>query len=107
MTALAFLAAVAAMLANGAASLMEALGSRRAAGGRPTWRQPRYLAGIGGLGRLLSVTALRVLPVVAVQSVLAAALVVLAVLAPGSAGTVLLAGGCTGARSAPWWGCCR
>jgi hypothetical protein len=73
MTALAFLAAVAAMLANSAASLMEALGSRRATGGRPTWRQPRYLAGIGvdGAGWLLSVTALRVLPVVAVQSVLA------------------------------------
>jgi hypothetical protein len=73
MTALAFLAAVTAMLANSAASLMESLGSRGATGGRPTWRQPRYVAGIAvdGLGWLLSVTALRVLPVVAVQSVLA------------------------------------
>ena len=73
MTALALAAAVAAMLADSAASLLEAAGIRRAAGRGPAWRQPRYLVGIGldGLGWLLSVAALRVLPVVAVQSVLA------------------------------------
>ncbi|MGY1705721.1 hypothetical protein ACI79C_14220 [Geodermatophilus sp. SYSU D00697] len=85
MTALALLAAVAAMLANSAASLLEASGTRRAVGGTPVWRQPRYLAGlaIDGVGWLLSVIALRVLPVYAVQSVLAGTVAVTAVAAHG------------------------
>ncbi|MGY1617604.1 hypothetical protein ACI797_12765 [Geodermatophilus sp. SYSU D00691] len=73
MTALALLAALAAMLSNSAASLLESDGSRRAAAGRPVWRQPRYLVGLvlDAAGWLLSVVALRFLPVFAVQAVLA------------------------------------
>jgi hypothetical protein len=73
MTALSLVAAVAAMLANSAASVLESRGSRQAGRGRPIWRQPRYLTGLAvdGLGWVLSVLALRALPVVAVQSVLA------------------------------------
>jgi drug/metabolite transporter (DMT)-like permease len=76
MTALAFLAAVAAVLANSAASLLESAGIRQAPVGRAAWRQPRYAVGIAvdGVGWVLSVAALRVLPVVAVQSVLAGVL---------------------------------
>ncbi|MGY1594856.1 hypothetical protein ACI79D_23020 [Geodermatophilus sp. SYSU D00708] len=85
MTALALLAAVAAMLANSAASLLEAAGTHRARAGAPVWRQPRYLAGLAldGLGWLLSVVALRVLPVFAVQSVLAGTVAVTPVAARG------------------------
>jgi hypothetical protein len=85
MTALALLAAVAAMLANSAASLLEASGTRRAHPGAAVWRQPRYLAGLtfDGLGWLLSVVALRVLPVFAVQSVLAGTVAVTPVAAHG------------------------
>ena len=85
MTALAFLAALMAMLANTAASLLEASGTRRITAERPTWRQPRYLVGLAfdGTGWLLSVTALRVLPVFAVQSVLAGTVPVTAVAARG------------------------
>ena len=85
MTALAFAAAVAAMLANSLASLLESSGSRRATPGRGPWRQPRYLAGLAcdGLGWALSVAALRVLPVFAVQSVLAGTVPVTAVGAGG------------------------
>jgi hypothetical protein len=73
MTALAFAAALAAMLVNSLASLLEASGSRRTGPGRPQWRQPRYLGGLAcdGLGWVLSVVSLRVLPVFAVQAVLA------------------------------------
>ena len=73
MTAVALLAAVAAMLSNSAASMLESSGTRRATADRPVWRQPRYLVGLtfDGTGWLLSVAALRVLPVFAVQSVLA------------------------------------
>jgi len=69
---LALLAAVAAMLANTAATLLEARGSRRARRGAPVWRQPAYLLGLAldGLGWALSVVALRSLPVITVQSVL-------------------------------------
>src|SRR4051794_8410456 len=76
MTALAFLAAVAAVLANSAASLLESAGIRQAPASRAAWRPPRYPAGIAvdGVGWVLSVAALRVRPVVAVQSVLAAVL---------------------------------
>jgi hypothetical protein len=85
MTALAVLAAVAAMLANSAASLLEAAGSRRARSGSRLWREPRYLTGLAldGLGWLLSVAALRVLPVFAVQSVLAGTVAVTPVAAHG------------------------
>jgi drug/metabolite transporter (DMT)-like permease len=73
MTVVALLAAVAAMLSNSGASLLESSGTRRATPDRPVWRQPRYLVGLAfdGTGWLLSVVALRVLPVFAVQSVLA------------------------------------
>src|SRR4051795_6768266 len=76
MTALAFLAAVAAVLANSAASLLESAGLRQAPAGRAAWRQPRYAVGIAvdGVGWLLSVAALRGLPGLAVQSVLAGVL---------------------------------
>jgi len=69
---LALLAAVAAMLANTAATLLESHGSRRARTRGPVWRQPTYLAGLAldGLGWLLAVVALRSLPVITVQSVL-------------------------------------
>jgi drug/metabolite transporter (DMT)-like permease len=85
MTALAFLCAVAAMLANSGASLLEAAGARLAASGRPLWRQRRYLGGLAldASGWLLSVAALRVLPVFAVQSVLAGTVAVTAVAARG------------------------
>jgi hypothetical protein len=85
MTALALLAAVAAMLANSAASLLEAAGSRQAAQGRALWRRPRYVTGLllDGLGWVLSVVALRALPVFAVQSVLAGTVAVTAVAAAG------------------------
>ena len=85
MTALAFGAAVAAMLVNSLASLLEASGSRRTGPDRPQWRQPRYLVGLAcdGLGWLLSVVSLRVLPVFAVQSVLAGTVPVTAVAAVG------------------------
>jgi hypothetical protein len=88
MTALALVAAVAAMLSNSAASLLESSGTRRAGPGRPLWRQPRYVVGLGfdGLGWLLSVAALRVLPVFAVQSVLAGTVPVTTVASSG--GTV-------------------
>lgn len=70
--ALGLLAAVAAMLVNTAATLLEASGSRRATSARPLWRQPRYLVGLAldGLGWVLAVVALRSLPVITVQSVL-------------------------------------
>jgi hypothetical protein len=85
MTALAFVAAVAAMLVNSLASLLEASGSRRTGAGRPQWRQPRYVVGLAcdGLGWVLSVVSLRVLPVFAVQSVLAGTVPVTAVAAIG------------------------
>ena len=85
MTALAYAAAVAAMLANSLASLLEASGSRLATRRRPQWRQPRYLTGLAcdTLGWVLSVAALRVLPVFAVQSVLAGSVAVTAVAAHG------------------------
>jgi hypothetical protein len=85
MTALALAAAVAAMLANTAASLLEAAGARQARNGAPVWRQPRYLTGLALdlLGWLLSVAALRVLPVFAVQSVLTGTVAVTAVAAHG------------------------
>src|SRR3954462_6952154 len=87
MTVLALLAAVAAMLANTAASLLESAGTHRATRERPLWRQPRYLVGLAcdGLGWLLSVAALRVLPVFAVQSVLSGTVPVTAVAAHGGA----------------------
>ena len=85
MTALAFAAAVAAMLVNSLASLLESSGSRRTGPGRPQWRQPRYLVGLAcdGMGWVLSVVSLRVLPVFAVQSVLAGTVPVTAVAAVG------------------------
>ena len=85
MTVVALLAAVVAMLSNTAASLLESAGTRRATGGRPVWRQPRYLVGLGcdGIGWLLSVVALRVLPVFAVQSVLAGTVAATPVVAAG------------------------
>ena len=85
MTALAFGAAVAAMLVNSLASLLEASGSRRTGPGRPQWRQRRYLVGLAcdGLGWVLSVASLRVLPVFAVQSVLAGTVPVTTVAAAG------------------------
>jgi hypothetical protein len=85
MTALAFGAAVAAMLVNSLASLLEASASRRTGPGRPQWRQGRYLVGLAcdGLGWVLSVASLRVLPVFAVQSVLAGTVPVTAVAAAG------------------------
>ncbi|MEJ5913471.1 hypothetical protein [Pseudokineococcus sp. 1T1Z-3] len=72
MTLLGLAAALAAMLANTAATLLEAAGSRRASADRPVWRQPAYLLGLAldGVGWVLAVVALRFLPVVAVQSVL-------------------------------------
>ena len=85
MTVLALLAAVAAMLSNTAASLLESAGTHRATRERPLWRQPRYLVGLAcdGLGWLLSVVALRVLPVFAVQSVLAGTVAATPVAAAG------------------------
>jgi drug/metabolite transporter (DMT)-like permease len=85
MTVLALLAAVAAMLANTAASLLESAGTHRATSDRPVWRQPRYLIGLAcdGAGWLLSVVALRVLPVFAVQSVLAGTVAATPVAAAG------------------------
>src|SRR4051812_17164938 len=85
MTVLALLAAVAAMLANTAASLLESAGTHRATSDRPVWRQPRYLVGLAcdGAGWLLSVVALRVLPVFAVQSVLAGTVAATPVAAAG------------------------
>ena len=76
------------MLSNSAASLLESSGTRRAGPGRPLWRQPRYVVGLGfdGLGWLLSVAALRVLPVFAVQSVLAGTVPITTVASSG--GTV-------------------
>ncbi|MEJ5945597.1 hypothetical protein WDZ17_09870 [Pseudokineococcus basanitobsidens] len=78
MTLLALAAALAAMLANTAATLLEALGSRRATPDRPVWRQPAYLVGLAldGLGWVLAVLALRTLPVFAVQSVLTSSVAV-------------------------------
>lgn len=85
MTALALAAAVAAMLANTAASLLESAGARQARAGVPVWRRPRYLVGLAldGLGWVLSVAALRVLPVFAVQSVLTGTVAVTPVAAHG------------------------
>ncbi|WP_299038627.1 hypothetical protein [uncultured Pseudokineococcus sp.] len=70
--AVALLAALAAMLANTAATLLESHGSRRARTRGPVWREPTYLAGLAldALGWLLAVVALRSLPVITVQSVL-------------------------------------
>lgn len=78
MIGIAVAAAVVAMLVNSAASLLEAVGSRRTRPGRPLATQPVYLGGLAldGLGWLLSVVALRSLPVVTVQSVLAGAVAV-------------------------------
>ena len=86
MTGLAVAAALAAMLSNSTASLLESAGSHEAgAAARPVWRQPRYLVGLGfdGLGWVLSVLALRFLPVVAVQSILAGSVAVTALAAVG------------------------
>jgi hypothetical protein len=85
MTTLAFLSAVMAMLANSAANLLEAAGTRLATPDRPLWRQRRYLGGLAldAVGWLLSVAALRVLPVFAVQSVLAGTVPVTGVAAQG------------------------
>lgn len=78
MIGIAVAAAVVAMLVNSAASLLEAVGSRRTRPGRPLATQPVYLGGLAldGLGWLLSVVALRALPVVTVQSLLAGAVAV-------------------------------
>jgi len=72
------LAAVAAMVVNSAASLLEAEGSRRVRPGRPVWTQPVWVGGLllDATGWVLSVVALRGLPVVTVQSVLAGAVAV-------------------------------
>jgi hypothetical protein len=85
MTTLALAAAVLAMLADSAASVLEAAGLRGTSADRPAWRQPRYVVGIAvdGVGWLLSVAALRVLPVVAVQSVLAGTLPVTVLVSRG------------------------
>src|SRR3954447_7151724 len=85
MTVLALFAAVAAMLSNTAASLLESAGTHRVTRERPVWRQPRYLIGLAcdALGWVLSVVALRVLPVFAVQSVLAGTVAATPVAAAG------------------------
>jgi len=84
-TVLAFAVAVAAMLANTAATLLEARGSRRARPGQPVWRQRSYVVGLllDGLGWVLAVVALRTLPVFAVQSVLTSSVALTTVLHRG------------------------
>lgn len=85
MTLLAVVCAVAAMLVNSAATLLEAAGSSRVRPRRPLPTQPLYLLGllVDGVGWALSVVALRVLPVFAVQAVLAGSVAVTAVAARG------------------------
>lgn len=85
MTVLALAVAVVAMLANTAATLLEARGSRRARPGQPVWRQPSYVVGLllDGLGWVLAVVALRTLPVFAVQSVLTSSVALTTVLHRG------------------------
>ena len=81
-------AAVAAAVCYGVASVLQAVGARRVSAGNPlrALTQPPYLAGLAldGLGFAAQVLALRSLPVFAVQAALAASLAVTAVAAFGS-----------------------
>ncbi|MFI5954023.1 hypothetical protein [Cryptosporangium sp. NPDC051539] len=73
--------AVAAAVAYGAASLLQAVGARRARSALVVWREPAYLAGLGldAIAWLMSLVALRTLPIYLVQTVLAGSLAVTAV----------------------------
>lgn len=90
MIALAFAAAVTAMLLYSTASLMQAVATRRASG-PAVLRHPYYLAGLGldGLAWALSLVALVRLPVFVVQSVLAGSVAVTILLAWRLLGTPL------------------
>lgn len=101
--ALGLTAALVASLAYGVASVLQALGARRAAsngGAAPTTggagavglaRQPLYLAGVAldGAAWLVSLVALRTLPLFAVQALLAGSLAVTALLGARALGVKL------------------
>lgn len=101
--ALGLAAALVASLAYGVASVLQALGARRAAsagGGAPATggagavglaRQPLYLAGVvlDGAAWLVSLVALRTLPLFAVQALLAGSLAVTALLGARALGVRL------------------
>ncbi|TQS45208.1 hypothetical protein [Cryptosporangium phraense] len=88
---MALVLAIAAAVAYGAGSLLQAVGARRARSTVLVWREPAYLAGLGldGVAWLLSLVALRTLPIYLVQTVLAGSLAVTALGARAFLGTVL------------------
>ncbi len=117
------LAAGLAALAYGLASVLQAVGVRRA-GARLWWASPWYLAGLGldGGAWLVSLLALRRLPLVVVQGMLACSLAVTAVAAHlllktplrrlqvaavvaalGALAVLAAAGGAQSPRAAPSW----